>query len=130
MDDISPAARWLTYAELSDGRSVTPRSVVHGGVWEAIRDAVTQLERAEQRVQDDCAQADVARDRAEQAEQRSTAQAMVITGLEAELEELRRHLNAAISAERTARDEAVGLRIQLDALRARGWWARLRNKTP
>jgi hypothetical protein len=128
MDDISSAACWMTYAELGDGRDLTPCSDIQGLVWDAIRDAVTQLERAEQRVKDDYAQADVARDRAEQAEQRSTAQAIVITGLEAELEELRRHLNAAMSAERVAREEATGFKAELDAMKTRGLWARLRNK--
>jgi hypothetical protein len=52
----------------------------------------------------------------------------VITGLEGEREGLRRHLNAAISAERVARDEATGLKAGLDALKTRGFWARLRNR--
>jgi hypothetical protein len=33
-----------------------------------------------------------------------------------------------IMAERIARDEASALRIQIEGLRARGWWQRLRNK--
>jgi hypothetical protein len=48
MDDISPAACWLTCGDLGDGRGVTPRSDIRETV-EAIRDAVTQLEYAEQR---------------------------------------------------------------------------------
>ena len=43
MDDVSPAALWLTYAELGDERSVTPRSDSRDVVWEAIRDAVNAL---------------------------------------------------------------------------------------
>jgi hypothetical protein len=31
-------------------------------------------------------------------------------------------------AERIARDEAAGLRVRVDQLLARGWWARLRNR--
>jgi hypothetical protein len=81
MDDISPAARWLTYAELGDAHGVTPRSDIQGSLREAIRDAVTQLECAEQRVEDKRTLARRARNRAEEVERR---QAAVITRLTAE----------------------------------------------
>ena len=88
---------------------------------ELLTSANQRADRAEQRAEDE-------RARADRAEQRSAAQATVITGLEGEQEGLWRHLNAAISAWRTAREEAMGLRAELDALRARSWWARLRNR--
>jgi hypothetical protein len=127
MDDVRPAAHWLTYAVPGNGRDLIPRSDTQVLVREAIRDAVTQLEYAEQRVEDERALARRTRNRAEEVER---LQAAVIARLTAEQEELRRHLNAAISAERTAREEATGFKAELDALKTRGFWARLRSKTP
>jgi hypothetical protein len=127
MDDISPAARWLPYAVPGSGRDVPPRSDTQVLVREAIRDAVTQLEYAEQRVEDERALARRAHNRAEEVER---LQAAVIARLTAEQQDLRHQLDGARAAELSARDEAARLRIRVDALRARGMWARLWNKTP
>jgi hypothetical protein len=88
-------------------------------------EAHARADRAEQRAVDERAAADRARDRAESAERRVSAQATIITGMEGEQEELQRHLNAAISAERTARDEATGFKAELEARRQWGLGRRI-----
>jgi hypothetical protein len=80
-------------------------------------DAVIQLERAKQRSEDERARAE----RAREAREVVRLQAAVIAGLEVELAQRR-------LSEQAAHDEAAGLRTELGALQARGWWARLRNK--
>jgi hypothetical protein len=46
-----------------------------------------------------------------------------------EISNVRQQLSEATAAERSARDEADGLRARVDQLLGRGWWARLRNKS-
>jgi hypothetical protein len=61
-------------------------------------------------------------ERAREAREVMRLQAAVITGLQAELAERR-------LSKQVARDEAGDLRQRLAAMMARGWWARLRNRS-
>jgi hypothetical protein len=45
-----------------------------------------------------------------------------------EIADVRQHLVDAQTAERIARDEAAGLRAELDARKRWGWWRRLRGR--
>jgi hypothetical protein len=182
MDDITPATRRMTYAELGQARGISAKSAErlvrrrhwprqvgndgiarvmvplgedapaehvaprhHGGypgmtapqdsdghppvtaprdieevVREAIRDAVTpltaQLERAEQRLDDE-------RARADRAERTVANNSATITDLQCQVAD-------AVADARAAHEEAAVARTRLAAMMARGWWARLRNKTP
>jgi hypothetical protein len=91
----------MTYAELAT-RDPAIRALKH-----AVEGFCEQLEDANQR-------ADRAEARADRAEQRADL--------------LQVKFEAGALAERIARDEAAGLRAQVDRLLARRWWARLRNK--
>jgi hypothetical protein len=63
-----------------------------------------------------------------QMEERLADRDAQIAGLFAGRQQLRRLMTDAQTAERAACDEAAGLRMRLDQLRARRLWARLRNK--
>ena len=182
MDDITPATRRMTYAELGKARGISaksaerlaqrrrwPRQIGNDGmarvlvplgedrvtprhqgppsspdvaarrggtsapdigdvVRAAIRDAVTPLsaQLEHERARADRAEQEAAVLRTELLELRVSER--VAEAAAAEAVELRRRLDEAATAERIAREEAAGLRAELDARCQWGLWRRVRGR--
>jgi hypothetical protein len=126
---VGDGTRRMSYAELADTRrdpAISALKLAVEGLCEQLEDANQRAERAEERAD----RADQRADRlhGELVEARAAERKAIdlVRYATAEASDQRKRADDAVDAERIARDEAAGLRAELDARRTWGLRRRLR----